>query len=103
MEVPMATNSVSRPTGWRAGAIRDTGDIVGYSIEAIDGEVGKVAKANNATASRCLVVSTGPWIFGKRVVLPADAIDYLDHEGRVVQLALRKGEVRSAPEYHRAG
>jgi hypothetical protein len=83
-------------------AVPDTGDIVGYAIEAIDGQVGKVAKANNATASNCLVVSTSPWIFGKKVVLSVDAIDYLDHESRVVQLALRKGEILDAPEYHHA-
>jgi hypothetical protein len=100
----MATQSVDRLPGRRRGAtaVPDTGDIVGYAIEAIDGQVGKVAKDNNATASSCLVVSTGPWIFGKKVMLSADAIDHLDHESRVVQLALRKGEILDAPEYQRA-
>jgi hypothetical protein len=38
------------------------------SIEATDGDIGKVDKANNETDetdSSYLLVATGPWIFGK--------------------------------------
>jgi hypothetical protein len=79
--------------------IADTGDIVGYAIEAIDGEFGRVAKANNATASSALVVRTGPRFLARDVVLPASAIEYLDHEHRVAQLNWRTDEIRTAPRY----
>jgi hypothetical protein len=79
--------------------IADTADIVGYAIEAIDGEFGRVAEANNATASGALVVRTGPRFRARDVVLPASAIEYLDHEHRVAQLNWRKDEIRIAPRY----
>ena len=49
----------------------DPGDIGGYSIHAIDGDIGKVDKHDIETGRSYLLVSTGPWIFGKTVMLPA--------------------------------
>jgi hypothetical protein len=45
--------------------VASIGDIVGFSIEATDGDIGKVDKANNETDNSYLLVATGPWIFGK--------------------------------------
>src|ERR1019366_2682582 len=46
----------------------------GYSIEATDGEIGKVDKHVVDPAGSYLLVATGPWIFGKTVMLPAGVI-----------------------------
>jgi len=83
----------------RHEAIRDTGNITGYLISARDGVLGHVSKANNATSTETLVVDTGRWIFGKTVVLPIDAVHYLDHETRVVVVGSSTEEIRNAPEY----
>lgn len=77
-----------------------TGDIVGYSIEATDGDIGKVDKANNETGSSYLVVATGPWIFGRTVMLPAGVIQRIDHEEKVVHVNRSKEDIKAAPEYH---
>ena len=60
----MASPSTSNMWSYREG-VASTDDIVGFSIEATDGDIGKVDKANNETDSSYLLVATGPWIFGK--------------------------------------
>ena len=46
----------------------------GLQVEATDGEVGKVDEAAYELGSSWLVVDTGPWIFGKKVLLPAGTV-----------------------------
>ena len=55
--------------------------LIGYSVEAIDGGIGKVDDATGETGRSHLIVDTGPWIFGKKVLLPAGVVDQ-PHEGR---------------------
>uniref|UniRef100_A0AAU3IEP0 PRC-barrel domain containing protein n=1 Tax=Streptomyces sp. NBC_01393 TaxID=2903851 RepID=A0AAU3IEP0_9ACTN len=43
--------------------------MIGYKVEAADGDVGKVDKHSDDIDSSHLV--TGVWIFGKHVLLPA--------------------------------
>jgi hypothetical protein len=50
-------------------------NLVGYSVEAADGGIGKVDEATNEVGSSYIVVDTGPWIFGKKVLCrPAPSI-----------------------------
>ena len=46
-------------------------DLVGFSVEALDGSIGKIHEASNDVGRRYVVVDTGPWIFGRKVLLPA--------------------------------
>ena len=46
-------------------------DLTGYGVEAIDGGIGKVDEATYEASSSYIVVDTGPWILGKKVLLPA--------------------------------
>jgi hypothetical protein len=73
-------------------------DLTGYSIEAVDGGVGKVDKADNEIGAGWLIVDTGPWIFGKRVMLPAGVIDRINSETEVVHVNRTKDEIKNAPE-----
>ena len=79
--------------------VEDPGDIGGYAIHARDGEIGKVDKHDIETGRGWLLVSTGPWIFGKTVMLPAGVIERIDHEDRVVHVDRTKDEIKNAPEY----
>ena len=54
-------------------------NVVGYDVEARDGSIGKVDEATFDTDSSSLVVDTGPWIFGKKVMLTAGVIRSVDH------------------------
>src|SRR5918992_4633195 len=76
-----------------------TMNLVGFSVEAIDGSIGKIDEATNEVGGSYIVVDTGPWIFGKHVVLPAGIIDRIDREDETVYVSLSKDEIKNAPEY----
>ena len=58
--------------------------VIGYSVEALDGSIGKIDDATLETGSAHIVVDTGPWIFGKKVMLPAGVIRSVDHDDEKV-------------------
>jgi len=45
------------------------------------------------------VVDTGPWIFGKKVLLPAGVIDHVDVSDRKVFVNRTQDEIQKAPEF----
>ena len=53
--------------------------------------------------SSCLVVETGPWIFGKKVLLPAGVVNHVDHDDRKVYVDRSKDQIKAAPEYDDGG
>ncbi|MEH1130492.1 PRC-barrel domain-containing protein [Micromonospora sp. CPCC 206061] len=78
---------------------RASADLAGYDVEAIDGGIGKVDEANYEVGSAYLVIDTGPWIFGRKVLLPAGTVDRVDHDGRKVYVDRTKEQVKNSPEY----
>ena len=82
-----------------AGASPEQADLAGFGVEAIDGAIGKVDAATEETDQSLLVVDTGPWIFGKRVMLPAGVVDRIDYSARKVFVHRTKDEIKHSPEY----
>jgi hypothetical protein len=76
-----------------------TDDLTGYSVEAIDGGIGKIDEASYDVGAGYIVVDTGPWIFGKKVMLPAGIIDRVDHDDEQVFVNRTKDEIKNAPEF----
>jgi hypothetical protein len=76
-----------------------TRDIVGYKVEATDGSIGKVDEATFDAGSSYVVVDTGPWIFGKKVMLPAGVIDRVDRDDEKVYVSRTKDQIKDAPEF----
>jgi hypothetical protein len=74
-------------------------NVVGYGVEASDGSIGKVDDATYDVGSSYLVVDTGPWIFGKKVMLPAGVIQNVDHESDKIFVERTKDEIKNAPEF----
>ena len=81
-------------TGWG-----DALDITGYKVEALDGSIGKVDRATYQTKGSYIVVDTGPWIFGKKVVLPAGVLHSIDRNEATVFVHRTKDEIKDSPEY----
>lgn len=77
-------------------------DIVGFDVAALDGHIGKVDSATYDVNASRIVVDTGPWIFGRTVMLPAGMIDAIDEEQGVVSVRCTKEQVRNAPAYEEA-
>ncbi|MGH3036541.1 MAG: PRC-barrel domain containing protein [Gaiellaceae bacterium] len=74
-------------------------DLVGFGVEAVDGGIGKVDEATYAISQSYIVVDTGPWIFGKRLMLPAGVVDRVDLDSETVFLDRRKDDIESAPAF----
>jgi hypothetical protein len=83
-----------------AGFVGDETDLTGYSIAAIDGHIGRVDRATHETGTAHLVIDTGPWIFGRRVMLPAGVIERIDTAEKMVYVDRTKDQIKDAPEYH---
>jgi hypothetical protein len=77
-------------------------EISGYEVEAIDGSIGKVDAATNDVAPQYIVVDTGPWIFGKKVVLPVELVGRIDTNEQKVGVNRTKDEIKNAPEFDEA-
>jgi hypothetical protein len=74
-------------------------DLIGYSVEATDGSIGKIDDATNDAGASYIVVDTGPWIFGKHVLLPAGVIERVDQASETVYVNRTKDEIKSSPEW----
>jgi beta-lactamase superfamily II metal-dependent hydrolase len=74
-------------------------DISGFGVEAIDGSIGKVDDATYEAGGSYLVVDTGPWIFGKKVMIPAGVVRGIDETEEVVFVHRTKDQIKSAPEF----
>jgi hypothetical protein len=74
-------------------------DLVGYEVEAADGHLGKIDEATYELGSSYVIVDTGLWISGGKVMLPAGTIGRLDLGSRRAYVARSKDEILSAPKF----
>ena len=84
----------ANPTDLRAGA-----NLEGFKVEALDGSIGKIDETSNDVGASFVVVDTGPWIFGKKVMLPAGVIDRVDYDTETVFVNRDKDTIKSSPEF----
>jgi hypothetical protein len=73
-------------------------DLTGFSVEASDGGIGKIDEATYDVGASYIVVDTGPWIFGKKVLLPAGLVSRVDPESETIWVYATKDEIKNAPE-----
>jgi hypothetical protein len=74
-------------------------DLSGLAVEAVDGSIGKVDEATNDVGQSFIVVDTGPWIFGKKVMLPAGVVERVDTDEQTIYVNRTKEEIKNAPEF----
>jgi len=79
--------------------LRSSDDVVGYSIQAVDGKIGhiediRVDDGNWAVSD--LVVDTRDWLPGKKVLVPPSAVEAIDWSTREVRLRLTRADVDRA-------
>ncbi len=74
-------------------------DLTGYGVEATDGSIGKIDEATYEVGSSYVIVDTGPWIFGKKVMLPAGVVQRVDESDEKVFVNRTKDQIKDAPEY----
>ena len=74
-------------------------DLTGFEVEASDGSIGKIDEATYDFGRSYVIVDTGPWIFGKKVMLPAGVIRSVDPNEEKVFVNRTKDEIKNAPEF----
>jgi hypothetical protein len=74
-------------------------DLTGFTVEALDGKIGKIDEATQETGGSFVVVDTGPWIFGKKVMLPAGVIRDVDLDSETVFVNRTQDQIKNAPEF----
>jgi hypothetical protein len=74
-------------------------DLTGFRVEAADGSIGKVDQTSHDDDAGYIVVDTGTWIFGRKVLLPAALIDRVDRDDEAVYVNRTKDEIERAPEF----
>jgi uncharacterized protein YrrD len=81
--------------------LRSTNHLEGFAIGAKDGEMGSVHSLifdDRDWTIRYLVVDTGRWLPGRKVLLAPKAVTRPDWQGRVFHVDLTKDQVRSSPD-----
>jgi hypothetical protein len=74
-------------------------DLSGFAVEASDGGIGAVDDTTHEVGSGFIIVDTGPWIFGKKVMLPAGVISRIDENDRRIWVNLTKDQIQNAPKF----
>ena len=81
--------------------LRNVNNLIGYSIRALDGELGKVNEFyfDDFTWSiRYLVVDTGNWLSGRKVLIPHRALGTTDWNSKTFQVNLTMDQVSKSPD-----
>ncbi|HEX4746425.1 MAG TPA: hypothetical protein VFU99_06030 [Gaiellaceae bacterium] len=81
-----------------ANVVATKADLTGFDVEALDGSIGSIDEATYDVGRSYIVVDTGPWIFGKKVMIPAGVVRGIDEENELVFVNRTKDEIKNAPE-----
>jgi PRC-barrel domain len=82
--------------------LRSAREVVGYRIEATDGEIGHVEDLlieGGSWTVRYVVVDTRNWWPGKQVLVAPEWMRRVDWSGKRVGVDLTRGSIKSAPAY----
>jgi sporulation protein YlmC with PRC-barrel domain len=83
--------------------LRSLAEVIGYHVEAHDGEIGHVADAvmdEESWSFRYLVIDTSNWWFGKTVVIPPSWAHRISWETSKVHVELTRDAIKNSPEWH---
>jgi uncharacterized protein YrrD len=81
--------------------LRNVKDLQGYAIRATDGLIGKVDDFyfdDEAWTVRYLVVDTGDWLSGRKVLISPIAFGHTDWLARTFSVSLTQEQVRNSPD-----
>jgi hypothetical protein len=82
--------------------LRSTKEVMGYVIHALDGEIGHVGDFivdDRSWEIRYLVVDTGGWWPGKKVLVPPEWIERVSWPDAAVEIDLHRETIKNGPEW----
>jgi hypothetical protein len=80
---------------------RNVKNLVGFSMGATDGEFGKVDEFyfdDETWTIRYLIVKTGGWLFGRKVLISPTALKEPDWESKIFPVNLTKEQIKNSPD-----
>jgi hypothetical protein len=80
---------------------RNVKNLIGYTMGATDGEIGKVKEFyfdDHTWTIRYLVVETGNWLNERKVLISPQALLKPDWEGKVFPVNLTKEQIKNSPD-----
>ena len=81
--------------------LRNIKDLHGYAIRATDGLIGEVDDFyfdDDLWAVRYLIVDTGDWLSGRKVLISPLAVGHPDWLGQLLPVSLTKAQVEKSPD-----
>lgn len=75
--------------------------LIGMAIGAADGLVGKVKDVyfdDHRWAARYLVVDTGEWLTGRKVLISPISVEHIDWDSRTLRVGLTRAQVKDSPD-----
>lgn len=85
-----------------ASRLRSMNDVTGYAIQATDGAIGQVDDFildDEPWVIRYMVIDTGNWLPGKKVIIAPAWIAHVDWKNSNVYANLPRESIRNAPEF----
>jgi len=82
--------------------LRSVKEVTGYKLEAADGGIGNIEDFimdDQIWRVRYVVVETGGWLPGRKVLVSPSWVDNIDWAGQRVTVDLKTDEVKNSPEY----
>jgi hypothetical protein len=81
--------------------LRDSQDLLNFSVEATDGDIGRVKDLyfdDEAWVVRYFVVATGAWLLGRRVLIAPAAVTLPVWESKRLPVELTRRQIRTSPD-----
>jgi len=80
--------------------LRNVKELHGYKVHATDGEIGKVDEFffdDQQWIIRYLVIESGGWLLGRRILISPVALGQIDHDKKIFNVNITKDQVKSSP------
>lgn len=103
LRLPMTREEAeARPAPADAADLHGVADLVGFPIQATDGEIGQVGDVlideNDWTVTAIVVETARWWLPGKSVRIPVRAVQAIDWADRRVRVDMKRQELAQSPE-----
>ena len=82
--------------------LRSLREVIDYQVHARDGEVGHLEDLivdDDSWTIRYMVIDTGNWLPGRKILLAPHWIEWIDFNESVVSVDLQKKTIEKSPEY----
>jgi PRC-barrel domain protein len=96
-----------RPWNWETreaddSSLRDSSEVIGYYIQATDGDLGHVEDFlvdDQSWTIRYMIVDTRNWLPGKKMLVSPQWIERVDWNDEKVYVSLTREQIQNSPEY----